>query len=347
MPPAPDAPFGRPVVVAPMAGGPTTVDLAVAAVEAGAVAFLAGGYQTAVGLRAQIDEIRNRTDGPFGVNIFVPGEPSMPDQIAAYVSGLAADAERLGAAVGDPAWDDDDWDAKAALLVDSAPPAVSFTFGVPPADLVTELHRSGTVVLVTVTTPAEAEAAARAGARWVVAQGSEAGAHRGSHTNSPQDDSDWTTLALTAEIRRTVPVSVVASGGITTRSTAAAAIAVGAAAVQSGTAFLLCPEAGTHPVHRAALTDPANTTTRITRAFSGRPARGIVNRFMEDHISAPAAYPEINNATRPLRSAAAASGEMSAMSLWAGQCFRAAEPRPAGEVVELLAAGAQTGRLAR
>jgi nitronate monooxygenase len=119
----------------------------------------------------------------------------------------------------------------------------------------------------------------------------------------------------------------------------AAARAAGADAVQIGTAFLRCPESGAHPTYKAALADPRFTTTAVTRAFSGRPARGLLNGFMEDHPDAPPAYPEINNATRPLRAAAASAGNPDGMSLWAGTAFRKATDRPAGEVIEQLARG--------
>lgn len=345
--PSGDAPFGRRVVVAPMAGGPTTTELVVACVDAGAIGFLAGGYRSAADLRGQILEVRARTEEPFGVNVFVPGAPADREPVDRYLDSLASDAAALGTTLGDAVWDDDDWQAKVELLVEEAPPVVSFTFGVPPAEIVAELHHAGSLVLVTVTTPEEARSAWSVGARWVVAQGVEAGAHRGSHENRPGADSDWTTLALTAEIRRATSLQVIASGGLTTASSAAAAVAAGASAVQSGTAFLLCPEAGTHPSHRDALTDPANTTTRVTRAFSGRPARGIVNPFIARHADAPAAYPELNNATRPLRKAAADAGDTSMMSLWAGQSFRSARARAAGEVVAELESGARRGLSAR
>jgi nitronate monooxygenase len=119
----------------------------------------------------------------------------------------------------------------------------------------------------------------------------------------------------------------------------AAALAAGAVAVQCGTAFLRCPESGAHPLYKAALADPGFTQTTVTRAFSGRPARGLVNRFMLDHPGAPSAYPEIHNATRPLRAAAAAAGDTGRMSLYAGEGFRAATDRPAAEVVEHLCPG--------
>jgi nitronate monooxygenase len=130
----------------------------------------------------------------------------------------------------------------------------------------------------------------------------------------------------------------IAAGGIMGPRQVDAVLAAGAVAAQCGTAFLRCPESGAHPVHKAALADPRYTATALTRAFSGRWARGLVNRFVLDHTDAPAAYPEINNATRPLRAAAAAKGDPERMSLWAGQGYRSATDRPAGEIIERLCA---------
>ena len=127
------------------------------------------------------------------------------------------------------------------------------------------------------------------------------------------------------------------AGGPSRPALVIAAAGAGALAVQCGTAFLRCPESGAHPLHKAALIDPAYTETVLTRAFSGRPARGLINQFIRDHTGAPAAYPEINNATRPLRAAAAASGDTERMSLWAGQGFRSALARPAGEIIAMIA----------
>lgn len=339
--------LGCPIIAAPTAGGPSTPDLVVSVAEADGLGFLAGGYKTPNALRAEIEDVRSRTDGPYGVNVFVPGEPSGPGSLESYVDSLQEDAAALDVQLGEPTWDDDHWDAKVNLLLSEAPPVVSFTFGCPPRELVHELQRNGTVVVITVTTPAEAHAAAATGARWVCAQGVEAGAHRGSHTNDPTCDHDWATLPLVIEITRSLDVGLIATGGITTASAVQAALVAGANSVQAGTAFLLCPEAGTNPTHRAALTDPANTTTCVTRSFSGRPARSITNEFITRHPDAPPAYPEINTVTRPLRTAAAKAGDASRMSLWAGQGFAAAQQRPAGEIVEILDAGAGRTRRAR
>lgn len=326
-----------------MAGGPSTPDLVVAAAEAGALGFLAGGYKTADAMVGEIDEVRRRTDDAFGVNLFVPGSPT-DDQAAlhAYLASLAPDAEALAAELGRPVWDDDGWSAKLAALMASPPPVVTFTFGCPSPDVVSGLAAAGTVVGVTVTTAGEATAAAAAGAQFLCAQGSEAGAHRGSFANAPRGDAAIAgALALCdvlAEVGGVTDLPLVAAGGIVDATGVGTALGAGAVAAQCGTAFLRCPESAAAPLHKAALADGRFTETAFTRSFSGRPARGLVNRFVREHTDAPAAYPEVNNATRPLRAAAAASGDPERMSLWAGTGFRSATDRPAGEVVELLGA---------
>jgi nitronate monooxygenase len=333
----------RPIVVAPMGGGPSTPALVTAAAGAGALAFLAGGYKTAAAMRSEIDTVAAAIGptAPFGVNVFVP-RPSTtpPEAVAAYLTSLAPDAARLGVALGEPTWDDDDWAAKVADLVARPVPVVSFTFGCPPPELVAALSERGTVVLATVTTPAEADLAVAAGVDGLCVQGFEAGAHRGAFTDGDEPGADWGLLALLGEIRRRTAIPIVAAGGISGPEGVTAVRAAGAVAAMVGTLFLRSPEAGTSAPYRAALADPRSTTTTITRAFSGRRARGLVNRFLLDHPDAPPAYPEINNATRPLRAAAAAAGDADRLSLWAGQGFRAAADRPAAEIVEWLASGA-------
>lgn len=331
--------LGRhPIVVAPMGGGPSTTDLVVAAADAGALGFLAAGYKTAAEVDAQIAEVRAATSGPFGVNVFVPGAPTA-DRAAVdrYLRELAPDAAALEVELGAAAWDDDGWAAKAELLVDVAPPVASFTFGCPPAPLVAALRRRGTIVMVTVTTAPEARVAADAGADGLCVQGAEAGAHRGSFTDDPTAGA-LGTLDLLAAVRQAVDLPLVAAGGIALPAHVAAALAAGAAGVQVGTAFLRCDESGAHPVHKAALTGERFTGTAFTRSFSGRRARGLVNRFVRRHPDAPVAYPEVNNATRPLRAAAARRADGEHMSLWAGTGHRHAREGPAASIVEWLTA---------
>jgi len=331
-----------------MAGGASTPALVTAAARAGALGFLAAGYKSAAAMRAEIDAVAEATREPFGVNVFVPGAPARdPDALARYVAELEVDASQLDTAVGTPRWDDDDWPAKVADLIARPVAIVSFSFGCPDAEVVTGLHDAGSEVWVTVTDQHEAAAAAGAGADRLVVQGPEAGAHRATFTNATFTNATFTNdnptsgrlPELLAAARGVTSLPIVAAGGIMTAADVRAAVAAGAAAVQCGTAFLRCPESGAHPLHKAALADPRFDRTAVTRAFSGRPARGLVNEFMREHRQVPAAYPEINNATKPLRAAAAAAGDAQRMSLWAGEGFRQATSRPAGEVVGLLCGG--------
>jgi nitronate monooxygenase len=284
--------------------------------------------------------VRAAGESAFGVNLFVPGAPaSDTGAVAAYAGSLRAEAERLGAELGEPRWDDDGWADKINLLLGDPPPVVSFTFGCPPAEVIAEFRRRGTLVGITVTSPAEASLATGSGADCLIVQGREAGAHSGTFTNDSLEDTRPGLLDLLAEVAGTASLPLVAAGGLADADGIATALALGATAAALGTAFLRCPESGAHPLHKAALADPRRTVTEVTRAFSGRPARALANGFMRDHPDAPAAYPEINNATRPLRAAAAAAGDPDRMSLYAGQGFRAASDRPAAEIIDQLTAG--------
>ena len=167
-------------------------------------------------------------------------------------------------------------------------------------------------------------------------QGYEAGAHRGTFVNDDAPGRDHGLLSLIGAIGAVTGLPQIAAGGIMGPRQVQAVLAAGAVAAQCGTAFLRSPESGAHPLHKAALADPRYTTTAVTRAFSGRSARGLVNGFIVDHVDAPPAYPEINNATRPLRAAAAARGDTERMSLWAGQGYRLAAELPAAEIIDRL-----------
>jgi nitronate monooxygenase len=318
------------IVVAPMAGGPSTPELVAEASRAGALGFLAAGYKTVVSMMTDVAAVRAAGIDVFGVNVFVPGVP------CAEAEDLARYLKSVGAQAGDGLWDDDDFVGKVTTLLSDPPPVVSFTFGCPEAAVISALHDAGTLVVVTVTNPSEARVAANSGADALCVQGVEAGAHRGTFTNVDAPGQDYELLPLLAVVAAVTDLPLIAAGGIMTAAQVRQVRAVGAVAAQCGTAFLRCPESGAHPLHKAALANPRYTTTALTRAFSGRLARGLVNRFILDHTDAPAAYPEINNATRALRAAAAALGDTDRMSLWAGQGFRAALELPAGEVVARL-----------
>ncbi|WP_017585691.1 nitronate monooxygenase [Nocardiopsis ganjiahuensis] len=329
----------RPILQAPMAGGTSTPALVHAVSGAGGLGSLAAGYLSAEALAGQIDAVRGLGTDVFGVNVFVPsGSPAPGSVTAAYRSELAGDARRLGAEVGPAVYDDDAWDAKIDLLVSSAVPVVSFTFGCPSAAVLERLRAAGSATVVTATTVEEARTAAARSADGVCVQGVEAGGHRA--TFDPAHGDDRPLLELLPEVVRTVGVPVIAAGGLMTGEDVAAVLAAGASAAQSGTAFLRCPESGAQAPHKAALADPAFTRTSLTRAFTGRPARGLTNRFMDEHRDAPAAYPEVHHMTRPLRAAAAKAADPEGMALWAGTGFRLARELPAADLVAELRAGA-------
>ncbi len=330
--------LGIPIVAAPMAGGVSTPELVAAVSSAGGLGFLAAGYLSADAVRAQIRAVRRLTGKPFGVNLFVPGDTSADaDVLSRYRDRLEAEASLYGAALGEPVADDDGWPDKLAVVRDSRIPVVSFTFGCPPAALVSTLKRYVSDVVVTVTSAGEAELAAAAGADALCVQGPEAGAHRGTFANQDIAD-DVGLIPLLRRVSSVVDLPLIAAGGLSHGRDVAAVLAAGARAAQLGTMFLACEESGAQPLHKAALTDPSYPGTTVTRAFSGRPARGLINRFVLDHSAeAPHAYPHVHNLTKPLRAAAARAGDAAAMSLWAGQGHRFAQELPAAELAQTLA----------
>jgi nitronate monooxygenase len=314
----------HPIVQAPMAGGPSTVELARAVGDAGGLGFLAAGYLPAAKLRGQIAELRAATGAPFGVNVFVPGAPtSDPEALEVYLATVD------GAAA--PKHDDDDWSDKLATILETRPAVASFAFGLPPQGDLTDLRRAGVETWVTVASAAEARQAQEAGAAALVVQGTEAGGHRGGFDDTAEPIG---LLALLRLVANASSLPMIAAGGLMDAHSIAAARAAGAAAAMAGTAFMLAPEAATNPAHRAQIGTDARTA--LTRAFTGRLARGIVNRFMADHPDAPRAYPEIHHATARLRAAARKANDADGFNLWAGQGHALARERPAGEIVRSL-----------
>lgn len=322
-----------------MAGGPSTPELAAAVSNAGGLGFLAAGYKTTDAMRADITATRRLTSRPFGMNIFMPSQDDIdPSAVAAYRDRLAPEAARLGVAPGSPPARDDPRDdgyhAKISDLLDDPPPFVGFTFGCPSPDVIRAFQEQGTTVIVTVTTAGEARQASAADALCV--QGSEAGGHRGSFTNASDDPMPL--RALLRAVREVTSQPLIAAGGLATASDISEILAFGAVAAQCGTVFVRCPESGANPVHKAALADPRFTSTAMTRAFSGRLGRGLVNRFLTEHSAhAPAAYPDVHYITAPLRKASAAQGDPDGLNLWAGKSYPAATETPAAELTITLA----------
>jgi nitronate monooxygenase len=323
-----------------MAGGPSTPELAIAVCEAGGLGFLAAGYKRADAVREDINAVRAATDAPFGVNVFVPSaEPADPDALREYLERIVHEAEHQGAALGEPRFDDDDWEGKLSLVCAERPAVVSFTFGCPAEDVFERLHGAGISVWVTITNVAEALAADAAGADGLIVQGTEAGGHRGGFVDDGSDEGGLGLLALLRLVANATTLPLIGTGGVMDGASLAAVLCAGASVAQVGTALMLSPEAATAEAQRALLADP--TPTRVTRAFTGRPARGMVNRFLTEHsANAPLAYPEINHATSPLRAAARERGDAEAFNLWAGQAHELARARPAGEIVRQMVAAA-------
>ena len=337
-----------------MAGGPSTPELVAAVSSAGGFGFLAAGYLTAAQLAADIARTRTLTEAPFGVNVFVPqASVAKIAELQAYRVELLPEAARYGVDLpaialhdsddGETAEesdgngvDDDDWDAKLELLEASSPAVASFTFGLPPITVVERLHAAGIVVVATVTAVGEAVQAMNAGVDVLCAQGPGAGGHRG--TFDPAAALATQPLErLLDSLRALTDLPIIAAGGISSSADVHRVLSHGAVAAQAGTAFLRAPEAGTKPAHRDALGSTEFVDTAVTRAFSGRAARGLVNRFLQAHATAPFGYPEVNRLTAPLRAAAAAAADPHGMALWAGTGHRLVRARPAAEITRMLA----------
>ncbi|AXK33678.1 nitronate monooxygenase [Streptomyces armeniacus] len=332
-----------PVVQAPMAGGASCPALAAAVSEAGGLGFLAAGYKTPEAMYEEIKQTRRLTDRPFGVNLFMP-QPDNADPAAleVYREQLAGEVAWYETALGDPDQGTDDaYEGKLAILADDPVPVVSFTFGCPQRRVFDKLAKAGTFTVVTVTSAIEARTAEWAGADAVCVQGIEAGGHQGTHHDDPQADGTGSgigLLSLLTQVKEAVQLPLIAAGGLMRGGQIAAVLAAGAQAAQLGTAFLVCPESGAHALHKQAMTNPLFTRTELTRAFSGRPARGLANRFLREHGPyAPAAYPQVHHVTSGLRKAAAKAGDPQGMALWAGQGHRLARDLSAGQLTEVLA----------
>lgn len=365
-----------PVVSAPLAGGPSTWQLAAAVSAAGGLGLLAGGMRPIPQLIEDVASLRQATHAPFGVNLFVPEpantaiptERSTPGSearrrratdVATYRSSLLAEAARLGLDPADlPAADTLDpdalggWDSALDAAEAGHWPLITFTFGLPSPEVFDRLHASGSALGVTVTSAQEAVLAMAHGADLLCVQGPESGGHRSVH--DPAAEPGTTALVdLVAEVRAAVGngpgsgIALFAAGGIMDADGVRTVLRAGADAAQCGTVFLRAEEAGTSALQRAALERAAEGTdfvnpdggadTALTRAFSGRWARGLRNRFMGEHADAPAAYPEVNELTKPLRAAATAAGDAGGTSLWAGVGAARTRALPAAEILETLA----------
>ncbi len=326
-----------PILQAPMVGA-SSPQMAVAVSRAGGMGSLGAGALAPGDIGPAVAALRAGTDRPFGVNLFITTS-ARPDagEVDRALSRLAPWYAELGEPLPAPPNDfAPDFDAQLAALIDAAPAVASFTFSILTRAQVEALHARGTYVVGTATTVAEARAWAEVGVDGVCAQGAEAGGHRG-HFLAETEASLVGTMALLPTIRAAVDLPVIAAGGVMDGRGVAAALALGAAAVQMGTAFLLSDQTAVSQPWRRAIETAGDDPTRLTRAFSGRHARGIENRFMremravEDEVPA---YPVQNRLTQPLRAASVKAGSPEMISLWAGQAVGLAKPGDAGEMVK-------------
>ncbi|MFC0202673.1 NAD(P)H-dependent flavin oxidoreductase [Novosphingobium soli] len=333
-----------PIIQAPMAGTSTPA-LAAAVCEAGGLGSVAVGALDPAGVRALVAEVRGRTARPFNVNLFVHRAPvADPEREAGWLDWLRSLFVEFGAeppeALQAPYRSFVDDGEMLALLVELAPPVVSFHFGLPDAGAIAALRDKGVLLLATATNVEEARAIAAAGLDGVVAQGIEAGGHRGMFDPAAPDP-QLGTLALTRLLAREA-LPVIAAGGIMDGAGIAAALDLGAVAAQLGTAFVLCPESAADEAYRAALAGPGAYATTLTPLVSGRPARALANRFTalgaELGERRVPDYPIAYHAGKALNEAAKARGEHGFGAQWAGQGAPLARAMPAGELVATLAA---------
>ncbi|WP_242343695.1 NAD(P)H-dependent flavin oxidoreductase [Anaeromyxobacter terrae] len=329
----------HPIIQAPLGGVPTNALVAEVS-EAGALGSLGAAYLTPEQLEDAIGEIRSRTARPFAVNLFAGGWDARASGDAQRMLELLAPIHaRLGIPPPTvPSLPEDPFEAQLAIVLDARPAAFSFTFGIPSADALRRLRERGIFTMGTATSAEESRLLEEAGVDAVVAQGAEAGGHRGTFAG-PFEAALVPTAQLVRESVSTVRLPVIASGGLMDGRDIAAMLRLGASAAQLGTAFLVTPEGGTSEPYKRALLAARADTTALTRAFSGRPARGLVNDFMRLVGADPGAilpYPLQNALTRPMRTAAARAGDAELLSLWAGQGVARARALPARELVRRL-----------
>ena len=326
-----------PVVLAPMGGGPSTPELTAAVSNAGGLGSLAAAYSSPEKITEDIAKIRTLTKRSFAVNLFSSAaqEPLRGD-VEAVSKFLSSFHERLGLAAPQlPSTTIEDFEKQIDAICASKPAAVSFTFGLLPAETMQKLKAAGIFVIGTATTVDEARQLERAGVHAIVAQGGEAGAHRGTFAVAAEQALIGT-VALIPQVLDAVRVPVIASGGIMDGRGIVAALALGASAVQMGTAFLAAKEAGTSPAYREALLKAHEDQTTVTRAFSGRMARGIQNEFITKWNQSGLAnlsYPWQNAFTQQMRRAASAAKDAGLLSLWAGQGVGLIREASAGELI--------------
>jgi nitronate monooxygenase len=331
-----------PIIQAPMAGGPSSPELVAAVSQAGALGSFGFAYMQPEAMQRDAQSVRARTDRPFNLNLFASPQPAAMEP-AAQRSAIAAVAGYY-AEVGLPPPEPvrapyaPDFAAQLAAAEEIRPAVLTLHFGGMQLDRVRRFQALGARVGGSATCIAEAEALEALGVDFIIAQGAEAGGHRGSHLRDPYESMTGT-LALVRLIVRRVRTPVVAAGGIMDGAGIAAALALGAQAAQLGTAFIPCPESGASRVHKERVLEAREDETLVTEKFSGKPARGLANRFMREMSKRPQLpFPAQNALTGKLRAAAAQSGNADFVALWAGQAAALSRALPAAELVATLEA---------
>ncbi|MCH5586632.1 nitronate monooxygenase [Shimazuella sp. AN120528] len=328
-----------PIIQAPMAGGPTTPTLVAAVSNAGGLGSLGAAYLAPEHLRSEIHKIRQLTDRPFGVNLFVPENPKeSKETISKMTNYLNKYRTKLGISHNPSILKyQEEFQDQVQVILEEKIPVFSFTFGIPSQSLLEEMKSRKIVVIGTATTVDEARLLEQAGVDAIVAQGSESGGHRGTFLKD-SSHSLIGTMALVPQIVDQASIPVIASGGIMDGRGLVSSLVLGAAAVQMGTAFLACPESGAHRVYKQKVLLEHEDATEVTRAYSGKDARGIRTTFMNEMQHFPStipAFPIQNAMTKDIRQAAAKANNSEYMSLWAGQGLRLATDHPAETIVQL------------
>jgi nitronate monooxygenase len=342
----PDTPVIRlfetavPIVQAPMAGEADRPELTAAVSNAGGLGSIGGAYLAPEALRARIRAVRALTQRSFAVNLFIPlGAPTEPPSTIARAKELLAPwRARFRVEDETPSLKMPDFDAQIAVVLEEKPAVFSFTFGRLPAQHIRSLKAAGIATVGTATTVAEAELLAADGVDAVVAQGSEAGAHRGGFL-APINESLIGMMALVPAMVDRIATPVIAAGGIMDGRGIAAALMLGATGAQLGTAFLVSHESGAPQAWKDAILESRADSTLVTRVFSGRHARGIRNAMMDElekKVAELPEFPAMNALTRGIRSAAARIGDKDGLSLWAGQAAALSRALPAGDLLRVL-----------
>ncbi|WP_156291028.1 NAD(P)H-dependent flavin oxidoreductase [Oceanobacillus salinisoli] len=337
-----------PIIQAPMAGGVTTKELVSAVSNNGALGMIGAGYMSPKNLRTLIKEVKQLTDRPFGVNLFVPNQFQVSDekvmtaeQLLKPIRNELSIDENNSSELPDQKIAFQTYEEQLNIIIEEKIPICSFTFGVPSQEIIHELKQHGIIVVGTATTVKEAQEIENRGMDVIVAQGSEAGGHRGNFMNTTEEGLIGT-MSLIPQVADAVNIPVIAAGGIMDGRGLMASVFLGAKAVQMGTAFLTCTESGAHPLHKQAILQASEDEMTLTRAFSGKTARGLNNSFMKhmkEHESSLPEFPVQNHLTNRIRKAAALQNQQEYMSLWSGQSPRLAKHQTVKELINRVMEG--------